>query len=124
MNIESLREYCLSKKGASESFPFDVDIIVFKVMGKMFAFAPLTPKCGNFFVNLKCEPDYAIELREKYAGVVKGYHMNAKYWNSVFIENDVPDNIIKKLIDHSLEEVIKKLPKKSQQKYLNNDFVD
>ncbi len=90
----------------------------------MFAFAPLTPKCGNFFVNLKCEPDYAIELREKYAGVVKGYHMNAKYWNSVFIENDVPDNIIKKLIDHSLEEVIKKLPKKSQQEYLNNDFVD
>lgn len=117
MNIEDLRNYCLSVKGAFECFPFDEDTIVFKVMDKMFAYAVLTPKDGDFFVNMKCDPDYALELRENYEGVKIGFHANKKMWNSVYIHSDVPDDLIRNLIDHSVDEVIKKLSKKKQQEY-------
>jgi predicted DNA-binding protein (MmcQ/YjbR family) len=119
MNIEELREHCLSVKGASESFPFDEDTLVFKIMGKMFAYIGLTPKNGEFFVNMKCDPEYAAELREQYNGIQRGYHTTGMMWNSVYIESDVPDKLIKELVNHSVDEVIKKLPKKKQEEYRN-----
>ncbi|MDR0296194.1 MAG: MmcQ/YjbR family DNA-binding protein [Prevotellaceae bacterium] len=117
MNIEEFREYCISVKGASESFPFDESTLVFKVMEKMFAYISLEPKDGQFNVNLKCNPEKSIELREKYQGVRQGIHTRSIMWNSVYLANDVPDSLIKELIAHSVEEVIKKLPKKKQEEY-------
>jgi predicted DNA-binding protein (MmcQ/YjbR family) len=118
MNIEQLRDYCLSIKGASESTPFSEDVLVYKVMNKMFAFFLLNPKDGEHFVVLKCDPEKTIELRDKYKGVTKGYYTgNNLLWNSVYIQKDVPDALIKELIDHSVEEVVKKLSKKKQQEY-------
>ncbi|MFR9165381.1 MAG: MmcQ/YjbR family DNA-binding protein [Dysgonomonas sp.] len=117
MNIEELREYCLSVKGSEECFPFDEDTLVFKVLGKMFAYTFLEPRDGQFAVNLKCDPEKAIELREKYSSVVPGYHANKKYWNTVYLNGDASENEIQKWIDHSVEEVIKKLPKKLREAY-------
>lgn len=113
MNIESLREYCLSKKGATESFPFDDVTLVFKVCDKMFALTGLDQKLS---INLKCDPEKAIELREKYSFVIPGYHMNKTYWNTVLIDNTVPDHLIREWIDNSYKEVVKKLPKSTQMK--------
>jgi predicted DNA-binding protein (MmcQ/YjbR family) len=107
VNIEELREYCLSKKGVSESFPFDETTLVFKVMDKMFA---LTDLEGDLSINLKCDPDLANELREKYPVVLPGYHMNKKYWNTVIIDGSIPDRLIMEWIDHSYDMVISKLP--------------
>lgn len=120
MNIEELHEYCISVKGASESFPFDESTLVFKIMNKMFAYIGLEPKDGVFFVNLKCDPVRSIELREQYEGVTKGYHTASDMWNSVYINSDVPDKLIKELIQHSVDEVIKKLPKYKQNEYINS----
>jgi predicted DNA-binding protein (MmcQ/YjbR family) len=118
MNIEELREYCISVKGASESFPFDESTLVFKIMGKMFAYIGLEPKDNEHFVVMKCAPEKSVELREKYVGVTKGYYAgNNLMWNSVYIQKDVPDKLIKELIEHSVEEVIIKLPKKKQDEY-------
>jgi predicted DNA-binding protein (MmcQ/YjbR family) len=118
MNIEELREYCLSIKGATESTPFGEDVLVYKVMNKMFAFFPLNPKDNEHFVVLKCDPEKTVELRERYKGVTKGYYAgNNLLWNSVYIQKDVPDALIKQLICHSVEEVVRKLPKKQQQEY-------
>lgn len=112
MNIEELREYCLSKKGVTESFPFDEVTLVFKVMNKMFA---LTSLDEALRVNLKCDPDKAIELREKYPAVIPGYHMNKKLWNTVIIDGSIPSIKIKNWIDDSYDLVVKSLPKKIQQ---------
>ncbi|PXV68108.1 putative DNA-binding protein (MmcQ/YjbR family) [Dysgonomonas alginatilytica] len=118
MNIEDLREFCLSVKGASESFPFfDDRILVFKVMDKMFAYVNIEPKDAQFRVSMKCFPERSVELREKYEGVVNGQHTKTLTWNSIYLESDVPDDLIKELIMHSVEEVIKKLPKKRQAEY-------
>jgi len=117
MNIEELREYCISVKGASESFPFNESIFVFKIMGKMFAYIELYPKEGHFKVDLKCAPERSSELRENYDGIRHGTHTHGLLWNSVYLTSDVPDNLIKELIEHSVEEVIKKLPKKMQAEY-------
>jgi len=117
MNIEELREYCLSVKGATESFPFDETTLVFKIMGKMFAYIGLEPKDGQFKVNLKCDPEKSVELREKYDGVRQGIHTRSIMWNSVYLESDVSDKLIKELIEHSVEEVVKKFPKKMQSEY-------
>lgn len=117
MNIEEIRIHCLSVKGASESFPFDDTTIVFKVMEKMFAYMGLEPHEDGFRINLKCNPEKAIELREKYSSVIPGYHANKKYWNTVYLEGDMPDEEIVHWIHHSVEEVIKKLPKKAQLEY-------
>lgn len=120
MNIEELRDFCISIKGASECFPFDETTLVFKVMDKMFAYIALDPKNGEFSVNLKCDPEKAINLREQYNGIIPGYHSNKKYWNTIYLESDVPDNLIKDLILHSVEEVIKKLPKSKQKEYYSS----
>ena len=109
MDIEFFREYCLKKKSVTEELPFDESTLVFKVLGKMFALCNL----DNFEnTNLKCDPEYAEELREQYNGVIPGYHMNKKHWNTVYIESDVDDELLLSLIDHSYDMVIKGLPKK------------
>ena len=117
MNIEELREYCLSVKGAQESFPFDDTVLVFKIMDKMFAFTGLNAPEGRFVAGLKCDPDRSVLLREQYDGVGRSHYGNSLLWNGVEIESDVPDDLIRELIDHSVEEVLKKLPKKKQEAY-------
>ena len=107
MNIESLREYCLSKKFVTESFPFDNVTLVFKVFDKMFALTSLDEELS---VNLKCDPEKAVQLREEYESVIPGFHMNKRLWNTVFIDGSIRDKLIKEWIDHSYEEVVKKLP--------------
>lgn len=119
MNIEEVRETCIAIKGATESFPFGDDVLVYKVMDKMFAYMGLEPKDGEFWLNLKCDPEKAIELREQFSGVKPGYHSNKKYWNTIVIESDVPNTIIEELINHSVDEVIKKLSKVKQNQYHN-----
>jgi len=118
MNIEELRNHCLAINHAEECTPFGEDTMVYKVMNKMFAFFPLNPKENEHFVVMKCDPDKTVELREKYEGVTKGYYTgNNLIWNSVYIQKDVPDKLIVELIEHSVEEVVKKLPKKKQEEY-------
>ena len=113
MNIEEFRAYCLGKKGATESFPFDEQALVFKVMGKMFALTGLERKPPQ--VNLKCDPERSIELRETYDGLIfSGYHMSGVHWNTILIEDRVPADLITELIDHSYALVVKKLTKKLQ----------
>ncbi|MCD8193375.1 MAG: MmcQ/YjbR family DNA-binding protein [Tannerellaceae bacterium] len=119
MNIEELRDHCLQVKGATESFPFDDTILVFKVMEKMFAYISIAPKDGRFQVNLKCDPEQSVILRDKYNGITHGTHTRTLLWNTVYLESDVPDTLIKELILHSVDEVIKKLPKKKREAYLN-----
>ncbi len=110
MNIEQIRDYCISKKAVTEEFPFDEKTLVFKVMGKMFALTGLERIPHE--INLKCDPEKAIELREAYDGLIYGgYHMNKKHWNTVVIEQ-LPRDLIIEMIDHSYELVVSKLPKK------------
>jgi predicted DNA-binding protein (MmcQ/YjbR family) len=109
MNIETFREYCLNKPAATEGTPFGEDNIVFKVEGKMFALAALDEVPPA--VNLKCDPDLALELRDRYEQVRPGYHMNKKHWNTVELDGVVPQAEIKKMIDHSYDLVVKSLPK-------------
>jgi len=109
MNIESFREYCISRKGVTEEFPFGETTLVFKVMGKMFA---LTNLDGEFSINLKCNPDLAIELRERYSSVLPGYHMNKSHWNTIQIDGTIPVKLIYDWTDHSYDIVVDKLPKK------------
>ena len=112
MNVEEYREYCIAKKGVTESFPFDEETLVFKVMGKMFALKSLTRLPNQ--ANLKCDPDRAIELREEYDGtIIPGYHMSKKLWNTLLLE-EVPQKLIIELIDHSYNLVVSKLTKKLQ----------
>ncbi|TCK65176.1 putative DNA-binding protein (MmcQ/YjbR family) [Winogradskyella wandonensis] len=115
MNIEQFRNYCMNKKEVTEHFPFDEDTLVFKVCNKMFALASLKKwEEGNAFINLKCDPDYAQELRSEYDGVRPGYHMHKQQWNSVYVNNDVPTKLIASLIDHSYDLIVQKLPKKDR----------
>ncbi len=110
MNYEDLQQYCLSKKGVTEEFPFDESTLVFKVMGKMFALSGLNAPEAR--VNLKCDPDRAIELRDEYADIIPGYHMSKKHWNTVYLERELSDEFIRLLIDHSYDLVVDKLTKK------------
>jgi predicted DNA-binding protein (MmcQ/YjbR family) len=103
MNIETLREYCISKPDVNEGFPFGEDTLVFKVKGKIFALANLD---DDLSVNLKCDPLFAIELREKYSSVSPGYHMNKKHWNTVLLDGSIPDLEVFSWIDHSYNLVI------------------
>jgi predicted DNA-binding protein (MmcQ/YjbR family) len=109
MDLAQFREYCLSKSHATESTPFGLDVLVFKVGGKMFALATLDEVPTT--VNLKCDPDLALELRDRYEQVTPGYHMNKKHWNTVEIEGDIPDPELRKMIDHSYYLVARSLPK-------------
>jgi predicted DNA-binding protein (MmcQ/YjbR family) len=117
MHIEDLRNYCLSKKGTTEDFPFDEVTLVFKVLGKMYALTGLDRE--NLSVNLKCDPDYAVELREAHTEVQAGYHMSKTHWNTVDFEGDLSDTLLRKLIDHSYDMVVQKM-KKSDRDFLNN----
>ena len=114
MNIEQLRDYCLSKKGVSEALPFDETTLVFKVSGKMFALTSLKGwEEGTPSINLKCDPDYAQELRATYESIQQGYHMNKKHWNTVQLNQEALNpNFIIKLINHSYDAVVKSLPQK------------
>jgi len=117
MNIEELRAYCLSKPETSESFPFDESTLVFKVAGKMFA---LTDLEGDFTVNLKCDPDLAIELREKFDAVIPGYHMSKKHWNTLIIDGRISNKLIYEWIDHSYNLVVESLPKSRKNEILKH----
>jgi len=110
--IDVLREHCLAKKEVSESFPFDENTLVFKVYDKMFALISLERE--PLQMNLKCEPEKAIELREEYYQVIPGYHSNKKHWNTIVLEN-ISIEFVKKWIDHSYDLVWQKLPKKLKQ---------
>ncbi len=117
MDLESFREYCLSKPGATEDMPFGEDVLVFRVGGKMFALASLDEIPAT--ANLKCDPDLALELRDRYEQVRPGYHMNKKHWNTVEIDSGIPDGELHKMIDHSYELVTKSLPKAERKKSEN-----
>jgi predicted DNA-binding protein (MmcQ/YjbR family) len=114
MDLEEFREYCLSKVGATESMPFGEGVLVFKVAGKIFALAALDEIPAT--VNLKCDPDLALELRDQYEQVQPGYHMNKKHWNTVEIGSGIPDAELRKMIHHSYELVVEGLPKKTREK--------
>ena len=110
MNLDALRDYCLSKENVSEDFPFNESTLVFKVNGKMFALVDIEVFDG---INLKCDPEKAMELREQYAAVQPGYHMNKKHWNTIVFDGSIPDRLLKQWIDHSYELVgVKPLSKR------------
>ena len=120
MHIEQLREYCIAKKGVTEHFPFDEVTLVFKVMGKMFLLTGLERwERGETSVNIKCNPDWAEELRGEYESVNPGWHMNKKHWNTVTLNNDVSDEFAFELIDHSYDLVVKSLTKKLKEELKN-----
>lgn len=110
MNIESLRAYCLSKPAVEETLPFGPDTLVFKVAGKVFLLTGLDSDPLSF--NVKCDPDLAIELRERYDAVQPGYHMNKKHWNTITVDGSVSGKVLKEWIDHSYELVVDSLPAK------------
>ncbi len=120
MNIEIFRDYCLSKQGVTEEFPFGEDTLVYKVMGKMFALTDL-----SLFesVNLKCDPEKAPLLREEYPAVQPGYHMNKKHWNTVAMDGSIPDSLICKWIDDSYQLVVEGLPKGKKEELQQMDRV-
>ena len=111
MNIEEYREYCLSKPGTSEHLPFDDNALVFKVGGKIFA---ITGLLEFEYINLKCDPERALELRIDHPAVRPGFHMNKKHWNSVYHSEGLSDNLVLDLIDHSYELIINSLTRKVQ----------
>ncbi len=113
MDLELIREYCLSKKGVDESLPFDDDSPVYKVMGKIFLISNLTPP---YFINVKCDPEKAVELRERYDAVKPGYHMNKQHWNSVYLDNSIEDKFIYEWIDDSYFLAAEKLNKPDKEK--------
>ena len=111
MNIERFRQLCLEKPGTSEETPFGPDTLVFKVMGKIFALTDL-----NTFesVNLKCDPERAVMLREEHEGITPGYHMSKMHWNTVLTNGSVKDDLLRDLLDHSYALVVASLPRKVQ----------
>lgn len=116
MDIEKVREYCLSKNGTSESLPFNDTTLVFKVMSKMFCLLNIeTP----FSISLKCEPEKAIELREEYEDILPGYHMNKKHWNTINLGGELKSSLIIDCIDDSYNLVVRGLTKKEKLELLN-----
>lgn len=116
MNIETLRDYCLSKKGAEESLPFGPDTLVFKAGGKIFLLASLDAAPLQF--NVKCRPEEAVLLREQYACVQPGYHMNKQHWNTIKVDGTVPDRLLQQWIDDSYSLIVQSLPKTLKQQFL------
>lgn len=127
MNIEQLREYCIPKKGVTEEFPFDNDTLVFKVMGKMFILAPLDRwERGQELCVLKLDPEWALELRNDYEGILEGFQMGrkpdakyvyTKHWNTIENHKDVSDEFLRALIDHSYDIVVEKFTKKVKEEF-------
>lgn len=115
MHIEELREYCLGQKAVSEELPFGPQTLVFKVAGKVFLLVGLD-QVDQLSFNVKCDPEYAVELREEYEGtVLPGYHMNKKHWNTVYANRELSDDRLFGLVDHSYQLVFQSLPKKMQE---------
>ncbi len=110
MDIETLREYCLSKKSVTEEFPFGEETLVFKAGNKIFLLTDLGSNPLQF--NVKCDPDKAIELREQYDAVQPGYHMNKKHWNTVTVDGSIPHQLLKEMIDESYNLIVQSLPQK------------
>lgn len=111
MDIESIREYCLSKPGTEETLPFGPDTLVYKVNGKMFLLMGLDAEQLRF--NVKCDPDKALELREEFPCVIPGYHMNKKHWNTIIVDGSVPARQLKEWIDDSYQ-LVGNPPKKGR----------
>lgn len=116
MNIEEFRELCLRVPGAEECMPFGDDVLVFKIMGKMFAFFGLTPSDGRFHADMKCNPERSVQLREQYDGIGPG-HAKVMMWNAVELDSDVPDQLIAELLRHSVDEVVTAMPKRLRAAY-------
>lgn len=114
MDVEALRAYCLAKSGATESFPFDEETLVFKVANKIFALLSLNDVPTR--VNLKCAPERAIELRETYDAVQPGYHMNKRHWNTVILDGTIPANEVREMIDDSYNLIVKSLRKADRER--------
>lgn len=110
MDIEQLREYCLSKPGVEETLPFGPNTLVYKVVGKVFLLTGLDTEQLRF--NVKCDPDKAIELREEFSCVLPGYHMNKKHWNTIVVDRSISSRQLGEWIDHSYELIVNSLPKK------------
>jgi len=115
MDIESIRNYCLSKKAVTEGLPFGNDVLVFKVAGKMFLLSSLDDQ--PLRMNLKCDPEKAIDLRERYISIRSGYHMSKIHWNTVEVNGELKSELIQELIDHSYNLVVAKLTKKTKEKF-------
>lgn len=111
MNIEAFREYCISKPCATEDFPFDETLLAFRVKKHIFACISLD---YPDLATMKCDPEKAIELRDRYSAIEPAYHWNKKFWNQIWFNRDVDDEMLKRLVDHSYDEVVKKLSKKGQ----------
>jgi predicted DNA-binding protein (MmcQ/YjbR family) len=117
MDAVEFREYCLAKPKVTEGTPFGETVLVFKVAGKMFALMSLDEVPATS--NLKCNPDLALELRDRYEQVRPGYHMNKKHWNTVEIESGIPEAELRKMIDHSYDLVVQSLPRARRSRILN-----
>ena len=113
MNFDQLRTYCLSKPDVQESLPFGPDTVVYSIKGKLFALTSLSSERCR--VNLKCDPDYAIELRDQYDDIIPGWHMNKKHWNTVLLDGNLKIKFIHELIDHSYDLIMAKMPKSKKQ---------
>lgn len=119
MDIQQLYEFCLTKKGVTEHFPFDEDTLVFKIGGKMFCLTSLKKwEQGDHSINLKCNPEYALELREQYEAVEPGWHMSKTHWNTVSVNGDLSAKMVLELITHSYDLVFSSLTKKLQAEVL------
>ncbi|MDA9563390.1 MmcQ/YjbR family DNA-binding protein [Flavobacteriales bacterium] len=118
MHVEEFREYCLSKPFVTEEFPFDKVTLVFKVAGKMFALTGLDST--DFKINLKCNPERSITLRETYPAIAPGWHMNKKHWNTISVDGSLSSQMVIEFIDHSYNLVFESLPKKRKAELLNN----
>jgi len=116
LNIEEYREFCISKPGVTEGMPFGPDVLVFKVMGKMFALCGLEPFVS---FNAKCDPERAAELREQYDGIIPGYHMSKVHWNTISTDGSISDKLMYELIDHSYELITAGLSKKLREELKN-----
>lgn len=120
IDLDNIRRYCLKKKGKiTEEFPFDEETLVFKVFGKMF----LLTNVNNIplSINLKCDPERAIELRERYAAITPAYHQSKKHWNTADLGETLPESLVYEMIDHSYNEVVKKLPVKLKVKIIGTE---
>ncbi len=114
MDIENMKSYCLAKKGATTDFPFDETTQVFRVAGKIFALVPNDASPPS--VSLKCDPTFAEVLRQTYAAVTPGYHLNKRLWNTIVLDGGIPDDELEEMVDHSYEQVVKGLTKKERDK--------
>lgn len=119
MDIGTLRSYGLSKRSTTSDFPFDQDILVLRVMNKIFALIPLVANPPR--VNLKCDPIWAEVLRQTYPSITAGYHMNKRHWNTVILDDSIPEEQILEMIDHAYDQVVKGLPKKDREALINGE---